>query len=695
MSRSKLIRRGNIIRKSYKVGETGCYLGNGRFGAVMSGLGLNMSPQMQRRYPAAGQSQYTHMEHWGRFRFISEAMNQETTADYILPLFKIYWEQEPEHVEDYRQCQDFYDGTLETSYRIPAAGAGQGTQIKVLNWFDQANKNLAGIHIDISEGTVPVKVSAVTDFVPYAFLYKKMTHQNVAVKKAGDNWCVKVVCEDTINQTCTDVYIYSTARAELCSDGIRLLASKGNNQIYISAGCPVTAEDVRQSLERTREKWHENWETGGWFDFPEETAQKMWIRSWAYLLSSYDDDLGIIQPANGLTGNMFPFHFVQDMEYMSPALMMMGRVDIVKRWIEKFAGEIEEMRQYAKSLWPEAKGIYPPWELPYGPIEGYHSPSVPVIFCYEPHNAGYLCRMAREAADFIGEETWTERYVYPLVLEISRFYEAFCRKREDGLWHLEWYPCVGQDEAGGRNRRDYLCSLYSAQYSFQTAVAYGLDKDGRYAEILKDGLAFKNLLSDRGILHTAHGTDDFGKQKHPVQLDGLAYFPIETAPLEYEKKAYELRHDITDRAKEPFYFGWTLGQFLLAGSNNKDAEGWRRDWAEMRTSDYTDEEWIQIYETSGEAEKSFYMTAHGMVLQSLIRNYVNDYWGTLDIGSCPVFEQKVSFGNIETRLGITVSGSVGDHKIRVELNTKRQCECIVNDELISLEPGKNIYETIK
>ncbi len=471
MERRELIKRGNVEFTTYKEkAEAGCYLGNGRFGAVMSGLGLNMSPEMQKRYPNVGQSQFTHMEHWGRFRFISDAMNKETTADYILPLFKLHWEQEPENVLDYYQCQEFYDGTLTTSYELE-----NGTKVKVVNWFDQVYKNLAGVSIDISEGVVPVKLSAVTKFIPYAFLYRKQTGQTVEVKHTGDCWCIRIACEDTVNKRCTSIYVYSTASVEVCPDGLRILAGKGNNQIFISVGTSVVKEDTVSSLERTKDYWHHIWETCGWFDFPEDTTQKMWIRSWAYLMSSYDDDLGMIQPTNGLTGNMFPFHFVQDMEYMSPALMMMGRADIVKRWVEKFAEEIGDMQQYVKSLWPEAKGIYPPWELPYGSIKGYHSPSVPVIYCYEPHNAGYLCRMAKETADFIGDKVWTEKYVHPLVREICRFYESACQKQEDGLWHLEWYPCIGQDEAGGRNKTDYLCSLYSAKYSFRTAIDFGLD----------------------------------------------------------------------------------------------------------------------------------------------------------------------------------------------------------------------------
>lgn len=700
MNRADLIRRGNILVTEYsEAAEAGCYLANGRFGAVMSGLGLNLSPSLQKKYPAAGQSQFTHIRHWGRFRFLSDAMRRETCADYILPLFKLYWEREPESVCAYRQCQDFYDGILETAYELPG-----GSRVRTVSWFDMVNKDLAAVRVEIDDtkaGTgekckytvkngsgarsvYPIKASVVTDFVPYPFLYRKRTAQSTAVKYRDGAWTMTIRCDDTEDACGSDIYFYSNAKTEICEDGIRFLLTPGSHEIYISYGQPAGLEERLQSFDRTRRKWHEIWENSGWFDFPEESAQKTWIRSLAYLISSYGDDCGLIQPTNGLTGNMFPFHFVQDLEYIAPALMMMGHEEIVKRWVEKFAAEIPQMREYAKSLWPQAKGIYPPWELPYGEIQGYHSPSVPVVYCYEPHNAAYLSRLARETAEFLNDCGWTETYAHPIIKEVAAFYKAFCHKKEDGRWHLSWYPCIGQDEAGGRNKSDYLCSMYSAKYSFQSAVSCGLDPDGSYDAILRDGLAFDSLLSERGTYHTACGADDFGKQKHPVQLDGLTYLPVEPEPLLPERKAYELRHDITDRAEEPFYFGWTLAQFLLAGSNLKDASGWRRDWNEIRKSEYTDSGWIQFYETSGEAEKSFYMTNHGMILQSMIRNYVNDYWGRLEIGACPVFDGEVSFGNIRTRLGITVSGSVTDKEMSAALLAREDGTYRVNENLTEL-----------
>ncbi len=683
-SLKEIICRGNIVTTTYQEdAEAGCYLGNGRFGAVFSGLGLMLSPEQQKNRKT-GQSQFSHLNHWGRFRFVSSIEKKETTADYLLPLLKLHWEEEPKTVSSYRQEQNMYDGVLETAYTLD-----NGVKVRVQNWFDQINKNLVGIRLELSEGTLSVKATALTDFLAYSFVFRKPVRQSISAERVGDNYLLTIACEETLNRCRSQIYFYSTAPVELCEDGLRFLVSKGKNEIFVSYGEPVRQKDRVSSLQRTKKHWHETWRKSGWMDFPEENAQKMWVRSMAYLLSSYDDfEAGIIQPTNGLTGNVFPFHFVQDLGYISPALMMTGHNGIVMCWMEKFAGEIEAMKKYAKHLWPQSEGIYPPWELPFGSIEGYHEPNVPVAYCYEPHNPGYLCRMAKEAADFAGDPAWAKRYAYPLIREVCRFYRSACKKGTDGLWHMEWYPSIGQDEAGGRNKKNYLCSLYSAQYSFQTAVELGLDEDGSLVAILKDGLAFESLMSDRGTYHTAHDADDFGKQKHPVQLDGLAYFPIKKQPLLPERKAYELRQEITERAKEPFFAGWTLGEFLLAGSNIKDVKGWREDWAKMRPSNYTDSRWIQIYETSGNAGASFYVTTHGMILQSLIRNYVNDYWGGLDIASCPVFEGDVSFGNIGTRLGVTVSGTVAKGKVCLSLTAQRDCTFGVNGVSVTMKRGE-------
>ena len=641
MSLKELIRRGNIVRTEPRPDAVGCYQANGMFGCVWSAFGLHAPAKSQTENPNAGRSHLMHMSHWGRFRFISDATGGETAADYLLPLLRLNWKDEPKKVTAYRQEQDFWSGMLTTSFTRE-----NGTGSRMKSWFDFVEKNLLGLEIEQTGGGEEIILSAVTDFIPYPFLYKKKTAQSCSFSEQEKGWCIRVCCPDTENQLVSTLYLYTDSEVTVHTDGLHLGLREGMNRIFLSFGKECAPERMQNSTETTALAWEKLWEKSAWMDFPEERPQQMFVRSLAYLLATYSGEKEFIQPTNGMTGNMFPFHFVQDMEYIAPALLMTGHVEIVKNWVEKFARQIPELRSYAKQLWPEAEGICPPWELPHGKMEGYHSPSMPVVFCYEPHNTAYLCRMAAETAEHLHNDRWTQEFARPIVEECAKFYRAFADKRDDGRWHFKWYPSVGQDEAGGRNGEDYLCSLYSAKYCFTQAVKHGFSE---YETYLKDGFAFEALQAENGVLHTQPGADDFGKQKHPIQLDGVTYMPSEEKPAPEEIKAYAFRKELTSRAKEPFYFGWTLGQFLLAGANLGDAAGYRSDWAELHSSDYVDEEWIQIYETSGETEKSFYLTTHGMVLQSMLRCVVNDYWGEILENFCPAFGD-VKYGNIRIRV---------------------------------------------
>lgn len=656
IDRAKSVRRGNIVSTEWS-GERkiGSYLGNGRFGAILSGLGLNLNPNQAKDSPHTA-SHFNHTSHWGRFHFFSRHMNAESTVDYILPFFTLFWENEFSGITQYRQCHDLYDGILTTDFKQES-----GASAHIVTWFDCIDKDLAGVLID-TEGceVFPNRIclSAPTLIDPCPFVCGEKYPQFIKASRSGDEWRMSVSCDGACNDSSTAVYISTDMDTEIAETGLIFQPKPGKNHLLFSVHTAVGREDPLLSLERTKNWWHKTWEETGWIDYSDERVQQVWVRGMAYLLSSYDADCERIQPANSMGIDGFAYNFVPDMENIAPVLLMTEHRDIVKHWVELFAGEIDGMRRYAKHLWPDAEGIFPPWELNYGPIEGYHAPSVPVIYCYEAHNAGYLCRLAAEAADFAADEEWAKKYADPLIRGCAEFFRAFCHKEDDGFWHLRCFPCMGRDEAGGVNKDDYLCTLLTAKYTFQAAVRRGLDEDFEYKQILTDGFAFDGLLSERGTWRTCRGADDFGKQKHPIQLEGIACFPTEAEPLPPEAKAHELRYEITSGAKDPRFLGWTLAQFLIADTNMKNAHAWRTDWDLLRSSNNVDEDWIQFYESSGSIRSPFYLATHGMILQSLIRNCVNDYWGRLEVGSCLPEDAFVRFENIRTRLGVSVSGTI-------------------------------------
>jgi len=687
MNRAESVRRGNItftqwntasLRGEHKIG---CYLGNGRFGAILSGLGLNLHPQLQQS-GQYGPSHFKHMDHWGRFGFFSRHINAESTADYILPLMQIYWERNFSPAGAYYQCHDLYDGVLNTSFRTDSHAG-----VRMTTWFDGVKRDMAGVLIDVEEGgefSERICLSALTPITP-SWVCGGSFVQNTTVEPIGDEWRMVITCEGTENDNGLPLYISTNMEAEITDSGLVFRVAPGKNHLLLSAHTPVGGDTPALSLERTREWWHRAWQQIGWIDYPGEQIQQVLVRGLAYLMSSYDADCPMIQPSNSMGIGGFAYNFVPDMQYIAPALMMMGRLDIVKHWVELFAGEIDQMRRYTKRLWPDAEGIFPPWELNFGSLDGHHYPGVPLIFCYEAHNSGYLCRLAMEAAEFANDAQWAQTYAYPLIRGCAEFFRSACRKEEDGLWHLRWSPCMGRDEAGGVNKDDYLCTLFAAEYSFRSAIRCGLDEGCDYKQILADGLAYESLLSERGTWHTCRGADDFGKQKHPVQLEGLACFPMEKPPHPAELEAYALRYEITNGAKKPYFWGWTLAQLLTVDTNLKKYPEWAHDWSLLRPSDNVDEDWIQFYETSAHPNSPFYLSTHGMILQSLIRNCVNDYWGRLEIGSCLAPDACVSFENIHTRLGVSLSGKIENGRFTGTITALRDCQVIMGNEQLTLK----------
>jgi hypothetical protein len=370
-----------------------------------------------------------------------------------------------------------------------------------------------------------------------------------------------------------------------------------------------------------------------------------------------------------------------------------GNIDITKAWVEHWANSIGGMKSYTKRLMGIG-GILCPWVYPYGDFQGFHEPEPPNSFYYELHNSGYLARMAHETAIFVNDGAWTKRYALPLIKETAEFYKNICSKGNDGLWHLWITPSMGQDEMGGADQKNYLCALYSAKYCFQRAIEYGLDGDEIFRQ-MANNMALPALLSQQGIYYTCAGSgeNDFGKQKHPVQLNALAYLPVDAKMSAPSRKAYELRYDITAKAKIPFFYGWTLGEFLLAGSRYGNTQEWLKDWDNILKSEYVDPEWIQVFETSKSYGMTYYNTTNGLIAQSLINNLICDWYGKLEIAGCNPWKGKIFIKNIYSQLGITIEGSIDGKSAYLCFTAWKNTEFEINGDIIKLKKGeKRTYQ---
>lgn len=644
------------------------YQGNGRFGACFSKDGLQYRPSDREQEQIYGNTSFLHLEHFTRGKY---------TTDYLLPLCRIYWRDALTDISNYQQHQALYDGTITTRF------CQHGKAIELQSWFDPVSRNLACLTLHSDKDTT---FHLVIESEPLMNVhYSQAIPQSVNISHEADLWRVELLAGET-----RGTYYVATDADVDAIDGQLHLSIKGDRYIQISYD-EKPAVDTALSLNQTIDWWHQQWQKTSCIQFPEETAQKMWVRSIYQLLSTCNDDKRGLPPPCGFAGNSWPFAFPQDLSFIHAALLASGHADIAKAWVEYFAERTEGMKAYTKRL-QHCEGIMAPWVFPYGDFEGYHDPDTPNKFYYEIHNSGYLAKMAYETSLFVDDADWFHQNAEPLIRECAAYYKSIASLEDDGLWHLFIEPSMGQDERGGFNQKDYLCALYSAKYCFEKMVECNLDDTGEYAKMLADGLAFAPLLSEQGYYYSCKGSgpDDFGHQKHPVQLNELAYLPTEKSPSDEALTAYRLRYDITRDARQPYFYGWTLGEFLLAGSRIGDAEGWQYDWKNLLQSDYVDPDFIQVYETSRTHRMSYYTTTNGLMVQSLLANLVSDWYGHLDIAKCYPWHGDTTFRNIWSALGVKVSGYISEEKAKVTMEAWRDTNFILMGEPISLRKGMTI-----
>ncbi len=675
--------RGDISRSAFKdAAQIPLYQGNGRFGCLYGQLGLHHSPVSIGKFGKYGVTQFMHYGHFFRGKY---------NNDYLLPLARIYWENEPQDITSYNQHQSFYDGTITTSFSF-----GENS-ITVTTWFDPVDRNIAGYKIDVKGNGPNIIVAPLTTIKAH---YGQTVNQQYSGKILENTW------QGTIqaNETTTDFVIKTDSQLDENDSGIAITLHEGENTILLSVNGEIN-KSANQSLTDTQSWWNETWQNHGWVDINDNAAQKIWVRSIAYFLSSFNDDGIGLAPPCGLAGNLWPFAFPQDLSYIFPVFLSTGHLDIAKSMIEYYANRIEGNKAYTKRLFKteiingkvypakpnsttSVDGVFCPWVYPYGDFENFHYPTPPNRCMYEIHNTGYLSRMAFETSVALNNPEWSKTYAEPLISETALFYKSICTKEADGYWHIFITPAMGQDEMGGINQKDYLDALYGAQYCFQKAVECGLDPDGEYQQILKDGLAFPTLVSPQGYYFTCEGQtlSQFGTQKHPPQLNALAFLPVGKVN-DVVKTSYNLRYELTDKASTPFFWGWTMGEFLLAGSRMGDVEGWKKDWDNVFKADYMDPDYIQIYESSKKWYGSFYITTHGLFAQTLIENIVSTWNDELAIGHCMPWE-KVRFGQIHTQLGVDVSGKIENNRADLVLKAWKDTEFRLNGKEYVLKKGQ-------
>lgn len=675
------IQAGDIVRRAWPARmdqHINLYMGSGRCGACFDAFGLMNNGFRGHELDTQSHTRLMHADHWHRGAY---------GLDCWLPVARLAWSQEqPLPPKDYHQELSLYDGRLTTRMAWP------GIRMTIASYFHPERRDLLAVEIDfecVGTACMPDLVLAPeTDVHTQYDQHLVGTATGLELEPA--HWWLGRVQVGTADSVIGLKTISSEGAVRLSPqlDGIniRLTGKKGRHLLLIgTAGADRRGElcmemhsvrDASDYAEEAREAWHRRW-GDGFIHVPVPEYQALWARSLFYTLSSYAPDVRAPAAPMAWSGNGWPLGFPQDLSYIHPALLRLGHLDIARSWVEFYHERLANMQEFTKRIYG-VDGAYWAWEYPIGPDSKLLSDGSPNYYQFEIHNAAYPARMAYEASRHLRDPQWTREIAWPVIRESARFLGALLKPEADGTWGIQVEPSSGQDELGGINAKNYLCALFSSKYTLQTAlrVASALGESEpefeRWRGILRDGLAFGRLFDEKtGLLATCEGTmgaEQFGKEKHPVQLNPLIFLPMGRSD-EHVVRAYERRYELCSGVKDNFYWGWTLAAYWLAASHMADADGLLKELEHALPGRYVDPDWIQIYETSGHTGSPYYVTSHGLYLQALNDAVVSDYFGEKQIGAaCPNEWHNIRFACMRTMDGSVFSGKKSGGEWEVNLD---------------------------
>ncbi|MGD0090893.1 MAG: hypothetical protein ABSE73_13330 [Planctomycetota bacterium] len=682
---------GDILRSRWpeRMAEhVNLYLGSGRFGACFDACGLMHNGARGQPLESIAQTVLMHADHWHRGAW---------GLDYWLPLGRLIWAGAPPGPpKKYQQELRLEHGYLLTECSWPTLS------LTLVAYFHPARRDLLAVHVSYKGSNA----SAMPDLLlaPETDIHTHYGQHLAATAETLEHaevpgWWLGRIRAGTADSVLALRVLSAHGRAQLKAGHagplVHFSGKQGRHLLLIgAAGFPRRAElcadlnavqDAQALIDEAFAAWRKRWGEA-WVDVPVPEYQALWERSHYYVLSSYAPDARAPAAPMGWSGSGWPFHFPQDVSYIHPALLRLGYLDIARAWVDFYRGQLEAMQEYTRRIY-KAQGSMWAWEFPIGPHSELLKEGTPNWFQFEIHNAAYPARMAREAAKYLRDPQWAVAAAWPIVRETARFYGAILKRENDGTWGIHAQPSMGQDEMGGQDAANYLCALFSARYALQEALAMAEELNQTEPElahwqgILREGLAFNRLLDKaQGIYVTCEGllgAKQVGKQKHPVQLNPLIFLPLWGDPPDRPapggltsrptagelaaptKQAYALRDGLCAGVRDHFYHGWTLAAYWLAAAHSRDAEGLLHELGQALPARYVDQEFIQIYETSGSTHMPFYVTSHGLYLQALNDALVSDYWGQTEIGAaCPRAWEGANFTALRTADGQTLSGEL-------------------------------------
>ncbi|MBQ8309962.1 MAG: hypothetical protein IJX80_03000 [Clostridia bacterium] len=641
------LEQGDVRRASFPAQELlPLYIGSGTAGGCIDGYGWMHDDFFKDA--RAGHNRALH------YRTQKHFYRGEHAVDMIAALCHIGYAKMPRIAEtSYSQILHLYTATVETSYTLT-----DGTQLRIRAFMHP---------------TYPDALSFVYEYngcAPDVMLYPEI----IVEGHYGQRWNGDFsICEDGFdvrtNVCKTQVRLYTvsecgTSKRNVQADGIQLSFSEGAGKhlivIFSDPDVAVAAKAEMTSIDAWVESAQAAWRHAygdSYVLIPDDFVAKMTARSLYLVLSSFSEKMSSPSAPMGYTGYGWPFHFPQDISFIHPALLRLGKIEYAKRIVEYYRDTLEDMEKITHHIYG-GHGVMWAWIYPLGGGTDYLHDGAPNPCYYEIHNAAYPARMAYETAMQAGDAEWTQRVALPIIRASAEFYASHLTRCESGTWDLQVTPSMSQDEFAKPNGSNYLCALYAARYCFKIAAEMGCNEYNRY---LADGLSFEKLMdAERNLYRTSEDMDRavWGQAKHPVQLNPPVFLPFGELN-DAERNAYVQRAEICSATKMDFYHGWTLATFWLAASHMGDSDVLLYELHRAENPTFRDPESIAFYETTNALLAPYYVTTHGFWLQAVLDAFVCDYFGQTRIeAAVPPHWKGAEYHHLYTKDGKCHSGKV-------------------------------------
>ncbi len=573
---------------------------------------------------------------------------------------------------DYRQELDLLSATLTTTYDLYGP-------LSVTAFASQAAPNLMVLHVDRQTDdpakALRVRLECETSRSQNLDMRWKVPPVELSFRVEGD----RVHVTGRTNAL-TNEWILDAGGAGIRIDGsvIELDMPAGATTLKLwvrHAGCPGP-EVLDKTLDALRGAhewaWAKFWREA-WVDLPEDRAQWIWTRTNYYVGCNFPPVPARPMVPTGLMSNIWGFYFPQDVYYVAENAPRLGHLDRAKAALRYWLEHLEDVKAYGKRLLG-VEGAYYPWTPPYQDWDQYEIDGITGPDSYELHNSAYVVAMVWHYYQLTQDEAFLREF-FPVIQEVARFYLNIAVKNEQGTYDTYHEHARGQDEHSSTAGRlkNLLCCGYSAEYTcraFVEAAEITAQGDSALLERARDAVACgferKSLLRPQGWYSTYAGDDrPAGSQKHPVQLNPIAYLPMaDLGDSEPTVRAWRHRYDLTARARRPHSPGWTLGEFALASARMGDGEALETDLRAIQPCRMADPRWIQFYESSfiegWHLKKAYYFTTSGLYLQAFTDCLVQDWRGFVDLFACLLpgwAERSLGFEGLRARGGVILSGA--------------------------------------